>query len=182
MSAARHSHLTQFSHIPSVSNFSSVRPDPTHGHGVNYGLTWRWDIPPVFGLVLPVFFSVRPHNLSPLWYVNCHRRSQFLLSSQNFNQKRKIFSELNKLNKQTLLFFSFHDWMNRINKLTLKDDTISCCFTLFICGGPCHLSSSHLASNCVLGTLFSSENRLFIQRGKFSLYYYLIYIGVSKTT
>ena len=40
---------------------------------------------------------------------------------------------LDKLNKQTLCF---HD---RINKPTLKDNTIP--FTLFICGGPCHLSS-----------------------------------------
>ena len=28
-----------------------------------------------------------------------------------------------------------------MNKLTLKDNTISHCFTLFIFGGPCHLSS-----------------------------------------
>ena len=32
-------------------------------------------------------------------------------------------------------------WMNRINKVTLKDNTVSYCFTLFICGGPCHPSS-----------------------------------------
>lgn len=39
-----------------------------------------------------------------------------------------------------------------------------------------------LASNSVLRTLFLSENSLFIQWGKLGLYYYLIYIGVSKTT
>ena len=42
---------------------------------------------------------------------------------------------LNKLNEQTLCF---HDWINRP---TLKDNTASCCCTLLICGGPCHLSS-----------------------------------------
>ena len=45
------------------------------------------------------------------------------------------FKCLNKLNKQTVCF---HDW---INKLTLKDNTISYCFTLFIGGGPCLLFS-----------------------------------------
>ena len=29
-----------------------------------------------------------------------------------------------------------------MNKPTLKDDTISHSFTLFICGGPCHPSSN----------------------------------------
>ena len=58
----------------------------------------------------------------------------------------------NKLNK-----LSFHDW---INKLALKENSVSHCLTLCICGGPCHLS------NCVLGTLFSSENSLFIQLWK----------------
>ena len=42
---------------------------------------------------------------------------------------------LNKLNKQTLPFLGW------INKLTLKGNTISYCFTLCIFGGPCHLSS-----------------------------------------
>ena len=42
------------------------------------------------------------------------------------------------------------------------DNTISYCFTLFIRGGPCHLSSP----NSVLETLFSSENSLFIQLWK----------------
>ena len=40
-------------------------------------------------------------------------------------------------------------------------------FNLFTCGGPCHLSS-------VLGTLFSSENSLFIHL--WSLYYHLFNI------
>ena len=47
----------------------------------------------------------------------------------------------------------FHDW---INKLTIKDSTVSYCFTLLICGGPCHLSSFKVLTN-----LFSSENSLF---------------------
>ena len=34
----------------------------------------------------------------------------------------------------------FHDWINGINKLTLKDIAASYCLILFICGGPCHLS------------------------------------------
>ena len=37
--------------------------------------------------------------------------------------------------------------------------TVSFCCTLFICGGPCHLSSFKPCS----GTLFSSESSLFIQ-------------------
>ena len=32
----------------------------------------------------------------------------------------------------------YHDW---INKLTWKDNTISYCFILLICGGPCHLAN-----------------------------------------
>ena len=51
-------------------------------------------------------------------------------------QKRKIFIDwlfffcLNKLNKPTPL--CLHSWINWMNKLTLKDDTVSHCFTLFI--------------------------------------------------
>ena len=45
-------------------------------------------------------------------------------------------------------YLCFHDW---INKLTLKDDTISYCFT-----DP----ATFLVSNSVLLTLFSSENCL----------------------
>ena len=74
--------------------------------------------------------------------------------------------------KQTKQTPFFHDW---INKVTLNDNTLSFCFTLFICGGPCHL-----VSNSVLGTLFSSDNSLFIQLSKIeiflSLYHYLINI------
>ena len=28
-----------------------------------------------------------------------------------------------------------------LNKLTLKDTTVSYCFILFLCGGPCHLQT-----------------------------------------
>ena len=38
------------------------------------------------------------------------------------------------------------------------DDAVSYCLALFICGGPCHLSSF-----TVLGTLFSADSSLFIQ-------------------
>ena len=34
-----------------------------------------------------------------------------------------------------------HNWINWIHKLTLKGNTISHCFTLFITGGPFHLCS-----------------------------------------
>ena len=46
--------------------------------------------------------------------------------------------QLHFLSKQTKYRnpLCFHDW---INKLILKDN--SYCFTLLICGGPCHLSS-----------------------------------------
>ena len=37
--------------------------------------------------------------------------------------------------------FCFHDCIHRRKKLTLKDTATSHCFTLFIRGGPCHLSS-----------------------------------------
>ena len=53
-----------------------------------------------------------------------------------------------------------------------KENTTSCCLTLFIYGGPCHLYSF---KQCC-GTLFSSENRLFINWWEKSLYYYVIYI------
>ena len=45
--------------------------------------------------------------------------------------------------KQTMYTNSlcFHDWINWIYKLILKDNTVSYCFTLFTCGRPCHLSS-----------------------------------------
>ena len=49
------------------------------------------------------------------------------------------------------------DW----NKLILKNNTVSYCFTLLTFGGPCHLSSFS-----VLWTLFPSENSLFIQLWK----------------
>ena len=44
---------------------------------------------------------------------------------------------LNNLNKQSLCF---HDWIHGMNELTSKDNTVSYCFNLVICAGPCHLS------------------------------------------
>ena len=46
---------------------------------------------------------------------------------------KTLFVCLNKLNKQTLRFYG------RTNKVTLKDNKSSCCFTWSIFGGPCHL-------------------------------------------
>ena len=54
------------------------------------------------------------------------------------SEERDLHWLWNKQNWQTL---HFHDWINWINKLTFKDNTISCGFIVFICGGPCHFSS-----------------------------------------
>ena len=54
----------------------------------------------------------------------------------------------------------FHDWINWINKLTLKD--FSYCFNLFMFGGPCHLSDGILASKKCSGDLiFLWEQRVY---------------------
>ena len=62
------------------------------------------------------------------------------LWGRHFKSEEKAFHGLILLlclDKQTLICFL--DW---INKPTLrKDNTVSCCLTLFTCGGPCHLSS-----------------------------------------
>ena len=47
--------------------------------------------------------------------------------------------------------------------MTLKAED-SCCFTLFIYGGPCHLSI--YLQTVFWGPFFPSENSLFIQLGK----------------
>ena len=65
-------------------------------------------------------------------------------------------------------------WLN--HKLTLKDNTI---YTVLLClcvADP----ATFLASNTVLGTLFSSEKSFFYSLLKKSLYYYLIYIVSIK--
>ena len=49
------------------------------------------------------------------------------------NQKSKTDSFILCINKLSL--------SSRLNKLILNDNTLSYCFTLFICGGPCHPSS-----------------------------------------
>ena len=48
---------------------------------------------------------------------------------------------LTRRERSILTDFIFYAKTNEINKLTLKDNTVSYCFTLFTCGGPCHLSS-----------------------------------------
>ena len=70
---------------------------------------------------------------------------------------------LNKLNNTLLFVFTTEQtgWTNWLKGL--EGDTDSDCFTLFMCGGPCHL---FLASNSILGILFSPENFLFIQLWK----------------
>ena len=77
-------------------------------------------------------------------------------SEEDILIKRDVFTDsflcLNRLNNQTLCF---NDW---INKLTLKDDAPSHCFTLFICGGPHHRSSFRQRS-----PVFSSEHCWFVQ-------------------
>ena len=56
-----------------------------------------------------------------------------------------FFFCLNELTKQTISI-CFHDLINWVNKLTLKDKIISYFFTLFTCGGPCDLSSFNQCS------------------------------------
>ena len=90
---------------------------------------------------------------------------------KNCNQ-RSLFLCLNKLNKHSVCF---NDWMNWINKLTLKNNTVSYCFTLFIYGGPCHLSTNkflRLYFPLWTAGLFS-HSRIWIF---LSLYCYLIII------
>ena len=90
---------------------------------------------------------------SPKWHLHLRRLNvhTVVFWEKNCHQKRNIFIEPDETSSPY-----FHDW---INKLILKDNTVSYCFTLFICGRPCHLSSFRQYS----WTLFSSENSLFIQ-------------------
>ena len=62
----------------------------------------------------------------------------------------------------------FHDWINWIDKLTLKDNTVSLCFIFFYIYKCIHVAdpATFLASNSVLGTLFFPGNNLFIIHGK----------------
>ena len=50
-------------------------------------------------------------------------------------------------------YLCFHVWINCQNKLTFKDNTVTCCFTLFTCGGPCHLSSFQECSGVLISLL-----------------------------
>ena len=77
------------------------------------------------------------------------------------------FSCLNNSNEQTLCF---HDL---INKLTFKDNTNSYGLTLFICGGPCRLSSFTLCSGDLIFILVYSVWNILI---RLYLYHYLINI------
>ena len=75
----------------------------------------------------------------------------------NFNRKRKIVIDWFFTPKYNLYFMNicFHDWINWINKLTLQNNKVSSCFTLFVVD-----PATFLASNSLLGTLLNS---LFIQ-------------------
>ena len=70
----------------------------------------------------------------------------------------------------------FHDLTNWINKLNLKDNRVSYCFNLFICGGPCHLSSFQ---QCSLDLIFLWEQLVYSVMEK-SLYDFLINIVKIK--
>ena len=62
--------------------------------------------------------------------------------------------------------------------MTLKDNTISYCSTLYVAD-----PATFLGSNSVLGTLFSSENGLLNQlmekKYLLTLYYYLIIVNIE---
>ena len=74
--------------------------------------------------------------------------------------------------------------MNNLNKqIDFKEQRNFYCFTLFICGGPCHLSSYKQCS----GTLSSAEISLYYSLVEKSLFYYIIIntnilVFFSKTT
>ena len=108
------------------------------------------------------------------------------------NQKKMIFTDwlffiLNQTKSTNSLCFDRkkqlkkpqYDWINRINKLTLRDNTCSHCFTLNVAD-----PATFLASNSVLGTLFSLEQLIDSLWGKkqtfLSLYYDLINIVNTK--
>ena len=63
---------------------------------------------------------------------------------RNVNMVLTDIHALKKLTKQPVFLF-MTEWTEK-NKLTLEDNTVSYHFTLFICGGPCHLSSFKLRS------------------------------------
>ena len=72
-----------------------------------------------------------------------------------------------------LCWLPFHDWINWISKLTLKDETVSYCLTFFICGGPCHLSS---LKQCSGDLIFLWEQLVYsVMKNKY------IYFWVSST-
>ena len=75
-----------------------------------------------FQNVPPTITTMQPHCRPPLFQSSL---TVFFMPTQT--EKKKTFG--------------FHDCINWMNKLTLKDNTVSYCFALFICGGPCHLSS-----------------------------------------
>ena len=85
-----------------------------------------------------------------IWYTSisvCHwklfNNDPFVVSHDEFKGALCSFwgkkFQSNTLTEQTKST-NTHDWKKQ-NKLTLKDNTVSYCFPLFIWGGPCHLSS-----------------------------------------
>ena len=73
----------------------------------------------------------------------------------------------------------FHGWINCVNKLTLNDGAVSYIFTLFIRGGPCHVSSFKQCSGDLI-ILWEQLVYSFVCCGEvwifLSVYYYLINI------
>ena len=70
---------------------------------------------------------------------------------------------------------SLFSWLNKLNRQTLKENTISYCLTLFICGGPCHLFSFKHLSFLREQLLYSLMERLIFP----SLYHSLVNIELQ---
>ena len=119
-----------------------------------------------------------PHSTND--YIKCCFRVcgmlkvQYVHLGKTFNRKRDFFftSKL-KPNEQTL--FVFHELINSIIiNLTIKDISVSNSFTLFKCGGPCHLSSF---KQCCGDLIFLREQLVYSVMGKnifLRLYHYFI--------
>ena len=102
--------------------------DGGHQLLVQHGEGWvRMEVQAIKASVSPAEkHRERHHQTNSLKGAVCSFRER------HYNQKR------NKLNEPTLFLF-----MTELMKMTM---TVSFCFTLFIYGGPCHLSSLFIQS------------------------------------